>query len=380
MEKLNIDKIKVSLQEILNKSHTLPEKKILRVKAYGARPVIEMACPICGDSDKITQKKRGNLWLNNLFYVCFNCGSKMGYVKLLDEFGVGIDLDDKIKIYEHIDKYEKNTTYNNKDYDLSKLDKIMDVEEVIKCYNDRKDEIFDFKPIEKNSQVYQYLKYTRKLTNIDNIYEGIYKISDKWFEPVMIIMNKYDDKLLGFQLRNLKDEKRKRLYKIYDFQSVYNYVNDEPIDDEKALPYNKLSHLYNILNVDFYNNITVFEGYIDSTFFPNSIGTTGVDTDYGFLLETDELDVRFFYDNDNVGTKKSIEKMKEGYSVFLWDKLFKDISKGDYKKEYQLKNKIKDLNDLAKITKGDVFDKFKLNDYFSIDEFDKIYLPIFKKY
>jgi len=380
MPDLNLDKIKESLQMILNKSHKLPEKKYMRVKAYGARPVIEMACPICGDSNTNTQKKRGNLYLNNLFYVCFNCGDRMGYVQLLDKFGVGIDLDEKIKIYDHIDKFGQSKTYNNKDYDLSRLDKIMDLEEVVNCYNERKDEIYDFKPIVKNSAVYQYLKYKRKLTNIDNIYEGVYKITDKWHEPVMIIMNKYDDKLLGFQLRNLKDEKKKRLYKIYDFQSVYNYVNEEPISEEESLPYNKLSHLYNILNVDFYDKITIFEGYIDSTFFPNSIGTTGVDTDYGFLLDTGELDIRYFYDNDNVGTKKSMEKMNEGHSVFLWNKLFKDISKGDYMKEYKLKNGIKDLNDLAKITKGDVSEKYNLNNYFSIDEFDKIYLPLFKKY
>ena len=95
--------------------------------------------------------------------------------------------------------------------------------------------------------------------------------------------------------------------------------------------------------LNFYEKITVFEGYLDSIFFPNCIGTTGVETAYSFLLE--ELDIRFFYDNDEVGVRKSIEKLKEGYSVFLWKKFFKDLSKGDTKKEYYLNNHIKDLNE-----------------------------------
>jgi len=374
MPDINLEKIKNSLQVILDKSHKIPEKKIMRVKNYGSRPVIEMACPICGDSDKNTQRKRGNLYLNNMYYVCFNCGEKIGYVQLLEKFNINIELEDKMKIYDHIDKYGK-TTHSNKDFDLSKLDKIMNLEETINYYNNKKDDIYDIKPIEKNSAVYQYLKFNRKIEIFDNIYEGTLKITDKWREPVMIILNRYDNNLLGFQIRNLKDEKRKRIYKIYDFQTIYNYVNiDNPINDDKALPYNKLSHFYNILNVDFYDKITIFEGYLDSIFFPNSIGTTGVETDYTFLLETDELNIRFFYDNDKVGLKKSIEKIEQGYSVFLWKKLFKKLSKGDSKKEFFLKNNVKDLNDLAKLTKKNIYLDFKLENYFSIDEFDKIYL------
>jgi len=372
MPDIDIDKIKKSLQIILNKSHKEPEKRVMRDKLYGARPLIEMACPICGDSSKNINRKRGNFYLNNLFYVCYNCGDRMGYIELLKKFNIDIDLDEKMKIYEHIDKYSNHTTYNNKDYDLSKMDKIMDLDKVIEFYNNKKDTLYNFQPVERNSSVYTYL-HKRKIYDFDNIYEGVFKITDTWFEPVMIILNKYDNKLLGFQLRNLKDDKRKRLYKIYDFQTIYNYINDKPINNEESLPYNKLSHLYNILNVNFYDTITVFEGYLDSIFFPNSIGTTGVDTDYSFL-ETDELNVRFFYDNDESGIKKSIEKLKNGHSVFLWKKLFKDISKGDYKKEYQLKNNIKDLNDLVKLSKDNVYEKYKLDNYFSVDEFDKIYL------
>lgn len=371
MSDINIDKIKNTLQIILDKSHTVPEKRIMRVKNYGMRPVIEMACPICGDSAKSMQRKRGNLFLNNMFYVCFNCGYKMSYVKFLERFGVDIDMDDKLAIYDHIDKYSK---FNNvrSDYDLSRMDKIMNLDEVIKTYNNRKDDLYYIEPITSDSNVYKYLKH-RKIHNTKDIYQGVFKVTDRWIEQVMVILNRYDDNLLGFQIRNLKDDKKKRIYKIYDFQSIYNYVNEKDISDDDALPYNKLSHLYNILNVDFYNKITIFEGYLDSTFFPNSIGSTGVDTDYTFLEEQD-IEIRFFYDNDRVGNRKSLSKLKSGYSVFLWNKLFDTISKGDQKKKYMLQNNIKDLNDLVKASKENVVEKYNLEQYFSVDEFDKLYL------
>jgi hypothetical protein len=373
LENINLESVKSKLQLILNKSHSDAQKRVMRPKPYGARPVIEMACPICGDSRKSSSRKRGNLYLNNMFYVCFNCGEKISYIKLLERFGVGIDLDERMNIYEHVDKNTKFVR-GSTDYDLSNLDKILKLDETIEIFNERKDDLYDISPIEKNSAVYQYLKYKRSISKLDDIYQGIYKVTDKWREPVMIILNRYDNNLLGFQLRNLKDEKRKRLYKIYDFESIYNYVNAEPIDDIESVRYNKMSHFYNLLNVDLYGKVTIFEGYLDSVFFPNSIGTTGVDTDYDFILEND-IDVRFFYDNDEVGRKKTEEKIDAGYSVFLWNKLFKDLSKGVVKKEYFLKNNIKDLNDLVKLTKSDdVFNKFKLEEYFSIDEFDKIYI------
>jgi hypothetical protein len=372
---ISIDKIKNNLQIILNKSHKEQEKKVMRIKNYGSRPLIEMSCPICGDSEKNLHKKRGNLYLNNLFYICFNCGEKLSYLQLLERFDMNIDFDEKMKIYNHIDSHSKKISYTDKNNsDLSELDKIMDLEEVIEKYNQRKDELFDIKPVQTNSIVYQYLKFNRKITNFNNIYEGILKITNKWFEPVIIILNRNDNNLLGFQIRNLKDDKKKRIYKIYDFQTIYNYVNEEKIDDNKSLPYNKLSHFYNILNIDFYDKITVFEGYLDSVFFPNSIGTTGVETDYTFLLENEDLDIRFFYDNDRVGLNKSIEKIDSGYSVFLWKRLFKDLAKGNSLQEYKLNKKIKDLNDVAKIIEGDVYEKLNLEKYFSIDKFDKIFL------
>ena len=64
------------------------------------------------------------------------------------------------------------------------------------------------------------------------------------------------------------------------------------------------------------DKITVFEGYIDSLFFPNSIGLVGVNTDYRFL-ESNNLDLQYFFDNDEAGYKKSEEMFIENANKIL---------------------------------------------------------------
>jgi hypothetical protein len=113
-------------------------------------------------------------------------------------------------------------------------------------------------------------------------------------------------------------------------------------------------------------------------FFPNSVGVIGVNTDISFLLKDKSLKIRFFYDNDNDGFKAAISKLKDGYDVFLWKLLFRDIIRHNsdkYKAQERLKN-IKDLNKLAIETKTLPYELLKMEKYFSKDEFDIMYLDI----
>jgi hypothetical protein len=188
--------------------------------------------------------------------------------------------------------------------------------------------ILNIKPIQKNSVVHQYLLLNRNITQYDNLYQAEFKHSDKWIEPVVLILNKHKNLILGMQIRNLKEDKNKRFYKIYDFGMIYNDMfPNEQLDEFELLNYNKLSHFFNILNVDFSKPVTIFEGYFDSYFFPNSIGVIGTNTDLTFLLKDDSLDIRFFYDNDKAGYNEAIKQLNNGYKVFLWRLLFKNILK-----------------------------------------------------
>jgi hypothetical protein len=370
---LDKDYIKNKIQKILNNTHNNPNKR--EIKEFHDR--LNFACPICGDSNKVSTKKRGNLYFKNLMFKCFNNGCHMSFIKLCKEFNVDIDIEDRLNLYNYIDN---NTYYTpeNDDFVLSSLNRLIEIDKLVDFYNTHPEfKILNIKPIQKNSVVHQYLLLNRNITQYDNLYQAEFKHSDKWIEPVVLILNKHKSLILGMQIRNLKEDKNKRFYKIYDFGMIYNDMfPNEQLDEFELLNYNKLSHFFNILNVDFSKPVTIFEGYFDSYFFPNSIGVIGTNTDLTFLLKDDSLDIRFFYDNDKAGYNEAIKQLNNGYKVFLWRLLFKNILKNKpdkYSAQFRLL-KIKDLNKLAVETKKSPYQLLSLEDYFSKDEFDKIYL------
>jgi hypothetical protein len=166
-----------------------------------------------------------------------------------------------------------------------------------------------------------------------------------------------------------------------NYENLLEWVNIgkdvEELNMNELVVYNKLSYYFNILNVDFSNRITVFEGYLDSLFYPNSIGLVGVNTDYRFL-ENNDLDIQYFFDNDEAGFKKSEEKIKEEYPIFLWKKLFEDIvDKKNSDDPFQLLHrisKVKDINKLCQLV-PDAYSKLELWDYFSSDILDIKWIP-----
>ena len=142
--------------------------------------------------------------------------------------------------------------------------------------------------------------------------------------------------------------------------------------------YNKLSYYFNVMNVDFNQPVTIFEGYLDSLFLPNSIGITGLNTDLDFFEKNPDLDIRYFFDNDDPGYKKTAEKIKDGFCVFLWKKLFESIvdkkNPSDPYHLYHKISKVKDLNKLAEMVPNP-YKELKLEEYFSKDIYDLRYIP-----
>jgi hypothetical protein len=153
------------------------------------------------------------------------------------------------------------------------------------------------------------------------------------------------------------------------------------IDAEIPEDYDRLSLIYNLFKIDFNKTITVFEGQIDSLFYPNSIGLVGVNTDSKFL-ENSGFDLQYFFDNDEAGFKKSEEKLKKGYPIFLWNKLFDDIvtqkKTADPFSLLHRISKVKDINKLCQLT-PDAFKKLRLHLFFSKDVLDVKWIPKFKR-
>ena len=373
--------IKNILQKILNKEFANVQKR--RVNDYSDR--LNFACPFCGDSHRNNHAKRGNLYFNRLVFICFNCDKKTTFDRMCKEFNEQIDPDKKLEMIEHLDSIMTYNDYQSEFVD-AKFDNLIDLSDLEKSIELNLTPFSDFKPIQANGGIYKYL-IGRGIEpdKHKNIYQAKYWKNEDESEWIIVMLNRRDTKLLGMQVRNLK-EGRKRMFKIYNYENILEWVNlakEEPkqVDINELVIYNKLSYYFNILNVDFDRMITVFEGYLDSLFYPNSIGLVGVNTDFRFL-ENSGFDLQYFFDNDEAGFKKSEEKLKEGYTVFLWNKLFESIvdqknSNDPFSLLHRI-SKVKDVNKLCQLT-PDAFKKLKLPLFFSKDILDVKWIPKFKR-
>ena len=367
--------IKSCVQDILNKEFKSINKR--KINEFADR--LNVACCYCGDS-KSEYKKRGNLYFNKLLYICFNCGKKTNFDKYTKDFGLRLDPDKKLEIIDHLNS---QISFQDAEEDLmeTELNKLIDFTEVERIFNNGEHVITDFKPIDNKSGLYQYLLARGIQPQLhQNIWGGKFWINDEKFEPVLVLLNRKGNKIIGCQIRNLKEGKR-RVFKIYNYETLYKWCNNveeiTDIDTNQLVIYNKLSYYFNILNVDFSERITIFEGYLDSLFYPNSIGVVGVNTDMKFL-ENNQLTLQYFYDNDSAGFIKSEQKIKQGYNVFLWKKLFENIvdkknTQDPYGLMYRI-SKVKDLNKLAELSPNP-YKKFELDKFFSHDMMDLRWIP-----
>lgn len=368
----DLTKVKEIIQKAVEIYHTHPQKKT--IKEYINR--FNFACPFCGDSQKKMTKFRGNIRKNSLFFRCYNCGRKMPFTTFCDYLNLDLDPLLKNDIYDHI---ENNQEIYNSEEDYSILEEL-DKTVSLKYYqeflqsddNNTYPQLINLEPVQKGGLVDKYLDQ-RKIIKRNDIYQGDWWVTSRYSMPVMVFLNRRDDHLISLQIRNLENNPARRKYHLIPFSHLYTQLYGEGyLEKSEKIIYDKISSYFNILNVSFQEPITLFEGYLDSTFFPNSIGLVGVNTDMNFFLKND-LDIRLFFDNDKDGIKKSqyyLEKF--GKPVFLWEKLFEELakkSKDPYKSKYKLENNIKDLNKLAEKV-NDPYHKLKLHQYFSVDELD----------
>jgi len=371
--------IKSIIQNVLNKEFSSTHRR--KIVTYTDR--LNICCPYCGDG-KSDHKKRGNFYYNRLIFICFNCDKKTNFDRFCKDFNEQLDPDKKLEMIEHLNSVMTYSDYEG-DFVDARFENLIDMSELERVFSQDLTPISDFKPIQVNGGVYKYLvgrgippEYHK------NIYQAKYWKNEDESEWIIALLNRRGDKVLGMQVRNLKEGKR-RTFKIYNYENLLEWVSigkDLPEPDMSDLViYNKLSYYFNILNVNLESKITVFEGYLDSLFFPNSIGLVGVNTDFRFL-ENNNLDLQYFFDNDEAGYKKSEEKLKEGYSIFLWRKLFEDIvNKKNSADPYRLLHrisKVKDINKLAELV-PEPFKKLELNSFFSKDVMDVKWIPKFRR-
>jgi len=346
---------------------------------------INFRCPYCREGS-VKTKKRANLYLNKFFFICFRCGHKTNFDKLCKDFNEMVDPDKKLEMIEHLNSVMTYSDYESNMSD-AKFENLIELSELERVFSSNLTQISDFKPIQPNGGIYKYL-IGRGIPeeHHKNIYQAKFWKNEDESEWIIVMLNRRDTKVLGMQVRNLKEGK-KRMFKIYNYENLLEWINigkEEPLDIDmnEMVIYNKLSYYFNILNVDLGQTITVFEGYLDSLFYPNSIGLVGVNTDYK-LIENNGLYIQYFFDNDEAGFNKTEEKIKQEYPVFLWKKLFEDIVEkkkpADPAALMHRISKVKDINKLATLV-ANPYKALKLEEFFSKDVLDLKWIPKKKKY
>jgi hypothetical protein len=367
--------VTINLKDIVAKNHIIKTKQ--DVKVFSDR--VAIACVCCGDSDKVHSKKRGNLYLKSLRYKCFNCGVSYTLFEFLKKYNQDIDLETKRDLADYVEENISKTKWHEDEFVTNNLDKLIPIEVLSDFFNGESERspLSDFRPVTKGSRVYHYLM-ERKIVNHEDIYEATYWHNNNWNEPVLINMNQAKGKVIGIQTRNLKS-RDKRFYKIFSFSDLYKMVYDIELDEIEKIGYDKLSYLYNILKVNWGGTITIFEGFLDTKFFPNAIGCVGTNTDINFILNQG-IDIRFFYDYDAAGVKKQKQYIKRGFPVFLWEKLFETwaaTSKNPYRAYLKLTGHIVDLNDVAKVV-SNPYSKLEMEKCFSKDQLDIMWVKDIK--
>lgn len=372
---LDIEFLKNSISKILERVHKHPKKLIINDRKHDR---LSFACPICGDSHKDPSQKRGHLFYNNLYYKCYNEDCRSTFTKLCKDFDIHIDPSKKMELIDYIDLNFQRIKRNEDNWIIGNLTKLIEYDDLKTWFDSGRGPLKNFRPVSFGSQAYTYLlnRGIPKDLISELFFEGL-RVNGKWAETHIVYVNKINDKVIGMQERNLKSGQERR-FKIWTFKEMYESIYEETLDEIEAISYNKLSYLFNILNIDFEKEITIFEGYIDSIFIPNSIGAVGINTDYSFLTNND-LDIRFFFDNDFIGKKKAYEWLKKGFKVFLWEKLIIDLAKKDvdpHRFKRLFNNNVKDLNKLMCDYK---IHYTELDKYFSDNIFDMLYINFDKK-
>lgn len=367
-----IENIKNKIQKILNRKFKNDISYRRKIDIYQDR--FNFCCPVCGDSVSDNRKKRGNLYYNDLGYHCYNCGYHAGINYFLKRFDEELSNDDKIIVHElqqSSKKFERKTATRQS----SMIFKIIDLIAIPKSIFLK---INNLVTPYKNEYCSNYLQGRK----INKKFWKYFAFNEKSKELFILNINQ-NDRIIGYQIRQLNKDSKKPRYltrsisKIYNemFNKNINYIIEKLLDNiELGKKYieeedgienivaniDKISGLFNIMNVDISKQLTIVEGPIDSLAIDNCIALQGATKMNGYFDNV--KNVRYLFDNDKVGKTHTLSKLKEHKKVFLWDM---------YLKKIKAKEKIKDVNDLQK-TGNYNMDIFE--DCFSDDEFDVMFV------
>lgn len=363
-----LDSIKEKLQQILDRKFKNDSFSKRKIDVYHDR--FAFSCPVCGDSLHNSRKKRGNLYFNSMQYHCYNCGEHYGVVSLLKLFNQELSLDETIivrEIQQNAKHFEKRNSTTQSSLVYSVIDELAVPK---KIFFERMKVVSPY----KNDECSEYLN-SRKI-DIKKWNHFAYKPES---DELFILNLTPSDRVIGYQIRQLNKNSTKPRYLTRNITWMYKDVfgmtssniieklfcrkelGEKYIDEEDGIEnvvanIEKISGIFNIMNINMNQTITIVEGPIDSLAIDNCVALQGAKkmNDYFDSAEN----IRYLFDKDKAGKEETIKKLRKHKKVFLWEL---------YIKKANINSKVKDVNDLQRSGKLDynLFDEC-----FSDDELD----------
>ena len=333
------DGIQEKVQIILDK--TFPEtkqKRVIRKELTG----IKFACPICHDSAYDPNKKRGHIAFRGKhagLYTCFNnCGS-MPLKRFFKYFGTDLSLTD----INYISTNYTNPEANSQELSNNITSNIINKEEAYKWAIDR-NYIRDVLGLQDIGRVTTPVAYNYLINRCQYQNHERFLYSDKYNQ--ILILNLVDDRVLGMQIRNLTPKQGQPKYLTMTIEKMrQTMLGDKTPVPETIL---KLSLIFNIFNVDFahtsFKPIFVCEGPFDAFLLPNCIALAGAGKNFAM-----QFPFWYIFDKDDTGNEHAMDKMKQGYNVFLWKKFMTEFNIPEINPYISFGNKKKwDITDIKK--------------------------------
>lgn len=284
----------------------------------------QFACPFCGDSAKLSFKKRGNfIFKEGPFFnsfKCFNCGSFMPISKFFKEFNTSLSMEAVDYLIANKNQggmsISKHGDYKESLFNASEM----------REYGIQIDQLkqgFGLVNVNEDKDAWKYL--TGRLQN--DFKHFLYDPKNK----TLLVLNMIDDKVISFQTKSLV--KKKGEMSKYITISL-NRIHKDLLKDGREVSHDldSLSMIYNLYNINPDRPVLATEGPMDSFLLPNCIALLGAHKNVSLGVP-----LWFVYDDDKDGRAKAIEMLQKGQNVFMWDKL---------KNEYMVPTRKKwDIND-----------------------------------
>lgn len=341
-----IEEIMSKLQEILVKRFpNNPQRQ--KIKVYPDR--INFAAPCCGDSATNNLKKRGNIILSGPFqmtYKCHNCGRSMPIYTFFKQFGQTLSLGSIDYITSHKpDASVSNIADSSSNYlyDTTLIDSLAIDREQFKS-------LYQLEECNIPNAAYYYLINRKQYNFKQFLYQPKYQL-------LFLLNLTASGKIFGLQIAHLNKGYNGPKYKTYKLSRIYTELLKTPKEIPEEIDF--LSMIFNILTINYNVPVTIVEGPMDSFLIRNCIATCGAGKHIKF-----DFKYRYLFDDDKTGRKHALEKLADGYEVFMWDRFKSDLG---------LPNRLKwDMNDVVIYCSDNNIKIPRLDNYFSNDNLDSL--------